>query len=64
MANKDIIGLSDPYVEVRIQSVDEPELRIERKTTVKDDNLNPDWDEILEMYVGLPKFCPHWKFTF
>ena len=42
---------SDPYVQLSIGDPDDKELVVEGETVVIDDNLNPEWNETLKVFI-------------
>lgn len=72
----DFMGLSDPYVKVGLKSREgvkrrqgpgDPEKTWMKQTTYKEQNLNPVWDEVLELYnyqMGDELFLEVWDKDF
>ena len=43
---------SDPYVQLSIGDPDDKELVVEGETVVIDDDLNPEWNETLKVFIS------------
>jgi len=50
LKNKDLMGKSDPYVKLKLTEDNLPS----KKTTVKHNNLNPEWNEEFKFIVKDP----------
>lgn len=51
LKNKDIMGKSDPFVKLKLTEEKLPS----KKTTVKHNNLNPEWNEEFKIVVKDPE---------
>lgn len=51
LRNKDMLGKSDPYVKISLGSG----TLQSKKTTIKMDNLNPEWNEAFTLVVSDPE---------
>ncbi|GLT75306.1 hypothetical protein SLA2020_470400 [Shorea laevis] len=52
LKKKDLIGSSDPYIKLRLT---DDKIATTRKTTVKHNNLNPEWNEEISLVVKDPE---------
>lgn len=50
LKKKDLLGASDPYVKLKLTEDNLPS----KKTTVKNKNLNPEWNEEFSLVVKDP----------